>query len=72
MRRRRSLKRSKVEFLCEGKAIDLVDGKIQKGWLATKNLGKIKFTSAGGFGMSIFVTDQQKQKLRSSFKKAPD
>lgn len=65
------LNADKTELLCEGKSVDLVDGKVEKGWLATKNFGKIKFASAGGSRINMFVTDKQKQMLLKAFKKLP-
>jgi hypothetical protein len=57
-----------VEFLCEGKMVDLVDGKLIKGWLATKKFGKIMIKQAGPRGIVIFVTDEQKESLKRAFK----
>jgi hypothetical protein len=57
-----------IELTCEGKPVDLVDGKLTNGWLTTKEFGKIRIKRAGGFGMTILVTSEQNKKLEEVFK----
>jgi hypothetical protein len=61
-----------VDFRCEGKTVDLIDGKLIKGWLATRKFGRIMIKQAGPPpSIAIFVTDEQKERLKRAFKQPP-
>jgi len=52
-----------VTLECQGKPVDLVNGKISNGWLETKSFGMIMVKRTG-----IFVTAQQNEILKKAFK----
>jgi hypothetical protein len=57
-----------VELFCEGQQVDLVDGKVTEGWLATEEFGRIRLQTAGGFSMTILVTPEQNRNMIEAFK----
>jgi hypothetical protein len=58
-----------VKLMCEEKPVELISGKVSKGWLETKDFGKIRLKKSGGFDFDILVTPQQNDKFRKAFKK---
>jgi hypothetical protein len=58
-----------VELICEETPVELISGKVSKGWLETRGFGKIRLKNSGGFGINILVTQQQNDKFKKAFKK---
>ena len=58
-----------VKLICEEKSVELISGKVSKGWLETKDFGKIRLRNTGRFGIDILVTKQQNNKFNKAFKK---
>jgi hypothetical protein len=58
-----------VKLICEETPVELISGKASKGWLETKDFGKIRLRNTGGFGIDILVTPQQNDKFKKAFKK---